>query len=45
MGSRGWDTWNNGGGGGGGGAPGLHCIHMRGLPFKASEDDIADVSK
>lgn len=25
------------------GGPGIHCVHMRGLPFKASEMDIADV--
>ncbi|KAF2353247.1 RNA recognition motif domain [Trinorchestia longiramus] len=36
-----------GGGGGGmkpfrGGREGGHCVHMRGLPFKASEMDIAD---
>lgn len=24
---------------------GLHCVHMRGLPFKASHGDISDVSK
>lgn len=23
---------------------GMHCVHMRGLPFKASQSDIADVS-
>ena len=32
------DNWN-----GGGGNSGLHCIHMRGLPFRATEQDIADV--
>lgn len=21
----------------------LHCVHMRGLPFKATQSDIADV--
>lgn len=30
------DTW--------GGNSGIHSIHMRGLPFKATEQDIADVS-
>ncbi|XP_017777377.1 PREDICTED: heterogeneous nuclear ribonucleoprotein H-like [Nicrophorus vespilloides] len=34
-----------GGGGGGGGAGGMHCIHMRGLPFRASQMDIADFFK
>lgn len=29
------DTW--------GGNSGIHSIHMRGLPFKATEQDIADV--
>ncbi|XP_015520931.1 heterogeneous nuclear ribonucleoprotein H [Neodiprion pinetum] len=29
------DNWN-------GGNSGLHCIHMRGLPFRATEQDIAD---
>lgn len=29
------DNWN--------GNSGLHCIHMRGLPFRATEQDIADV--
>ena len=28
-------NWNNGTG---------HCVHMRGLPFRATEMDIADVS-
>lgn len=27
-----------------GGNSGVHSIHMRGLPFKATEQDIADVS-
>ena len=31
-------TGLSGGGGGGG-----HCIHMRGLPFRATQADIADV--
>lgn len=26
------------------GGSGLHCVHMRGLPFKATQMDIADVS-
>lgn len=26
-----------------GGNSGVHSIHMRGLPFKATEQDIADV--
>lgn len=42
---------NNGGrgGGGGGGGGGMwqndggHCVHMRGLPFRATESDIAEV--
>ncbi|XP_045467613.1 heterogeneous nuclear ribonucleoprotein H2-like [Harmonia axyridis] len=42
------DPWNsnsghNGGGGGSGG--GMHCVHMRGLPFKATQLDIADFFK
>ena len=32
-----------GGGGGGGSGGGGHCIHMRGLPFRATQADIADV--
>ncbi|CAH1137536.1 unnamed protein product [Phyllotreta striolata] len=40
VGYRYWDSSNSGGNG-----PGLHCIHMRGLPFKASEGDIADFFK
>ncbi|XP_023015742.1 heterogeneous nuclear ribonucleoprotein H [Leptinotarsa decemlineata] len=44
MGSRNsWDSW--GGGGNDRSLGGMHCIHMRGLPFKASEDDIADFFK
>lgn len=40
--------WRQGGGGGGGGGgdrggSGGHCVHMRGLPFKASPADIAFV--
>uniref|UniRef100_A0A0A9YEN4 Heterogeneous nuclear ribonucleoprotein H2 n=2 Tax=Lygus hesperus TaxID=30085 RepID=A0A0A9YEN4_LYGHE len=31
-----------GGGGGGGWQPPSHCIHMRGLPFKATQADIAE---
>lgn len=38
-GRSGGGNWNNGGGMGGGG----HCIHMRGLPFRATQADIADV--
>lgn len=30
------DNWGNN--------TGVHSIHMRGLPFKATEDDIADVN-
>lgn len=26
------------------GGTGIHCVHMRGLPFKATQSDIADVS-
>lgn len=47
-GGRFMDQWNNnpgnGGGNSGGGGPGMHCVHMRGLPFKATQLDIADVS-
>jgi hypothetical protein len=35
-----WSSNGTGLGGGGG-----HCIHMRGLPFRATQADIADVSK
>lgn len=28
-----------------GGSPGVHCVHMRGLPFKATQLDIADFFK
>lgn len=45
------DSWSNGGGGGGGGggigdrnSNNMHCVHMRGLPFKATIDDISDVN-
>lgn len=31
------DNWSGNSGGG------MHCIHMRGLPFRATEQDIADV--
>ncbi|KAK0181942.1 hypothetical protein PV327_000120 [Microctonus hyperodae] len=34
RGSGGGDNWN--------GNSGIHCIHMRGLPFRATEQDIAD---
>lgn len=55
MGMRGGMDMKGGGGGGGGGNyrgnndswggnSGVHSIHMRGLPFKATEQDIADVS-
>lgn len=27
------------------GPSGLHCVHMRGLPFKATHNDISDVSR
>ena len=37
-----WSS-NRGGMGGGGGGGGGHCIHMRGLPFRATQADIADV--
>lgn len=30
------DNWS-------GNSGGMHCIHMRGLPFRATEQDIADV--
>lgn len=39
--SGGGGSWNGGGGGGGMGGGG-HCIHMRGLPFRATQADIAD---
>lgn len=26
------------------GSGGVHCVHMRGLPFKATQADVADVS-
>lgn len=31
------DNWN------GGNNSHMHCVHMRGLPFRATEQDIADV--
>lgn len=34
--------YNSGGGGGGGWQPPSFCIHMRGLPFKATQADIAE---
>ncbi|CAL4200949.1 unnamed protein product, partial [Meganyctiphanes norvegica] len=33
-GGRGGSNWNNGTG---------HCVHMRGLPFRAAEEDIEDL--
>lgn len=33
--NTGGDNWNSN--------AGMHCIHMRGLPFRATEQDIADV--
>lgn len=38
-------NWSSNGTGLGGGGGGGHCIHMRGLPFRATQADIADVSK
>ncbi|KAG5886125.1 hypothetical protein JTB14_021347 [Gonioctena quinquepunctata] len=38
-----WDSW--GGSGMDRSSGGMHCIHMRGLPFKATQDDIADFFK
>lgn len=35
--------WNSGGGGGGGGDVGGYNVHMRGLPFRATQSDIAEV--
>lgn len=50
----GFNNMGGGGGGGGGGGSGgnfnnmrpgnAHCIHMRGLPFRATKQDVADVS-
>lgn len=37
-----FSSMNNSGGWSGGG--GTHSIHMRGLPFRATQSDIADVS-
>lgn len=44
-----FDGFNNMGGGGGSGFMNMgpsaaHCIHMRGLPFRATKQDVADVS-
>jgi hypothetical protein len=36
-------NWASNGTGLGGGGGGGHCIHMRGLPFRAAQADIADV--
>jgi hypothetical protein len=45
-GGGGGGNWSsNGAGLGGGGGGGGHCIHMRGLPFRATQADIADVSR
>ncbi|KDR15006.1 heterogeneous nuclear ribonucleoprotein H2 isoform X1 [Zootermopsis nevadensis] len=42
-GGAGGGNWSsNGTGLGGGGGGGGHCIHMRGLPFRATQADIAD---
>ncbi|CAG9787499.1 unnamed protein product [Diatraea saccharalis] len=38
---RGGGLGRGGGGGGARGARGAHCVHMRGLPFKASPQDVA----
>jgi hypothetical protein len=38
-------NWSSNGAGLGGGGGGGHCIHMRGLPFRATQADIADVRK
>lgn len=44
AGGGGGGNWSsNGTGLGGGGGGGGHCIHMRGLPFRATQADIADV--
>lgn len=45
MGNRGSFMNNSWGGGNDRGLSGIHCVHMRGLPFKATQADIADVSK
>lgn len=39
------NDWNGCGDNNRGGASNMHCIHMRGLPFKASQMDIADFFK
>ena len=47
MGDWGWDGPSNRGGNNDNQIDGgqvAHCIHMRGLPFKATEMDIADAS-
>lgn len=36
--------YNDGPSRGGGNSSNVHCVHMRGLPFKATQADIADVS-
>lgn len=43
-GSSGHGGWGNGNMGGDRGSGGVHCVHMRGLPFKATQQDVADVS-
>jgi hypothetical protein len=45
AGGGGGGNWSSNGAGLGGGGGGGHCIHMRGLPFRATQADIADVSK
>ncbi|CAG9818032.1 unnamed protein product [Phaedon cochleariae] len=42
--SRSYDSWGGGGGSSDRGG-GMHCVHMRGLPFKATESDISDFFK
>ena len=52
MKGNGYGFGRGGGGGGGGGryadmyeSQTGHCVHMRGLPFAATEQDILDVSE
>ena len=46
MGGGGMGGGGMGGGGmGGGGGPGRFVVHMRGLPFRVTENDIAEVCK
>lgn len=44
FGGGGHGGWGNGNMGNDRGSGGVHCVHMRGLPFKATQQDVADVS-